>query len=654
MSEGSRGWHMTQCSVCGREGPATARFCDQCGTNLVGACPRCQRATRPEMKFCDGCGLSLSGALPPAVGAPIETLLLPGSHRPEKRPEPSGLRILSWLIGGCLGLLAVFLLVAGVVDITRLGVNPSNRYSVVFGLEVLLAALLVANVLRVRSRVPFLGSSKVGLVVVGWAIFGLQAVMVLRPLVPPPSWTNTAASPSALAPAPSATTYAQSSLGAPSTAAPTTQTPLSATPTSAPSTSTPVPATPTPVPEETLRTAQAALDAQDFAGALAHLKTLPPSELSSARSEDALYRAYMGLAKKELAEGRPTESHVWFERALGIRPSDAAALDGRKQALITRNWSLMEANWSQNRKSAIAAVEEILTRDPDYRGGEAKEKLYALLISEADSVLQSSNDFAANKLAAVKLLRRARELRPDGPEMIQRSRDHNFCVMHLDESGSVTLYSLPTLTTDNVGKPLPHPGSAASKVVATISCLDLEIVGAPPDSSTAPGVIAPYRPRGFWYFVKSLSDPSKEGWTASGYRMKTLNTTAIVPLAPDALPDLVVVSAPVYGEGSRCTRKGETYEQRWAISVRNNGPGTGPSGFFILIKPPDREESRRRYDLTRGMEPGEEIGLEIRDGSEFDVPDRSELVLDPDNQIKEANKANNRLRVGPGPLFTCV
>ncbi|MEI7646194.1 MAG: FHA domain-containing protein [Chloroflexales bacterium] len=88
---------MPFCPQCGVDNPAEARFCDQCGSQLIAVtatpsaaprpapvpatgatisagpsvCPQCGTAVIPGEAFCDTCGASLlSGPVAPAVAAP--------------------------------------------------------------------------------------------------------------------------------------------------------------------------------------------------------------------------------------------------------------------------------------------------------------------------------------------------------------------------------------------------------------------------------------------------------------------------------------------------------------------------------------------------------------------------------------------------------
>src|SRR3954453_7187674 len=66
------------CPSCGRENPADANFCGQCGTRLITErpCPSCGRPNPPDLRFCRSCGGPLdevaetpgNGGVPPPLG----------------------------------------------------------------------------------------------------------------------------------------------------------------------------------------------------------------------------------------------------------------------------------------------------------------------------------------------------------------------------------------------------------------------------------------------------------------------------------------------------------------------------------------------------------------------------------------------------------
>src|SRR5215471_5923553 len=55
-----------RCATCGADNPEGLKFCEECGTKLVRACPHCGQQVRPTAKFCGECGGSL--AAPPQTG----------------------------------------------------------------------------------------------------------------------------------------------------------------------------------------------------------------------------------------------------------------------------------------------------------------------------------------------------------------------------------------------------------------------------------------------------------------------------------------------------------------------------------------------------------------------------------------------------------
>jgi class 3 adenylate cyclase/predicted ATPase len=58
-----------RCPQCAQENPATARFCNGCGSRLETVCGGCGQANPPSSRFCNGCGQPLGGA-PAAPRAP--------------------------------------------------------------------------------------------------------------------------------------------------------------------------------------------------------------------------------------------------------------------------------------------------------------------------------------------------------------------------------------------------------------------------------------------------------------------------------------------------------------------------------------------------------------------------------------------------------
>src|SRR5712691_7554004 len=68
------------CPQCHRPTPADAKFCPECGVNLITACPACGVENAPGSKFCKECGQPLGRLAPsPPVSTPSPT---PQSYTP--------------------------------------------------------------------------------------------------------------------------------------------------------------------------------------------------------------------------------------------------------------------------------------------------------------------------------------------------------------------------------------------------------------------------------------------------------------------------------------------------------------------------------------------------------------------------------------------
>ena len=69
------------CPACGRQAPADARFCAECGEPLVERCPECRSALPPDARFCPQCGTALRPLEP---SPPVER---PAPAEPPARDE---------------------------------------------------------------------------------------------------------------------------------------------------------------------------------------------------------------------------------------------------------------------------------------------------------------------------------------------------------------------------------------------------------------------------------------------------------------------------------------------------------------------------------------------------------------------------------------
>ena len=65
-----------QCSNCGTENGADAKFCGGCGRVLARACPACGKANAPGMRFCTECGSALDADLDEQALGGVEERLL--------------------------------------------------------------------------------------------------------------------------------------------------------------------------------------------------------------------------------------------------------------------------------------------------------------------------------------------------------------------------------------------------------------------------------------------------------------------------------------------------------------------------------------------------------------------------------------------------
>jgi serine/threonine protein kinase len=176
-----------------------------------------------------------------------------------------------------------------------------------------------------------------------------------------------------------------------------------------------VPVTPTPSFEERIEGARRILDGGNLPAALQALGDLKRSDPGAQDVDILLYAAHVRYGYSLLDSRQLDESWGEFEAALALRPRDEVAETGKRQIILVKSWDQMESAWSTNPETAIGALETILAIDLEYRDGEARQKLYSLLIAKADRYLE-----AAERADAFPILLRAQEVYPAGAEAMQR------------------------------------------------------------------------------------------------------------------------------------------------------------------------------------------------------------------------------------------
>src|SRR3954463_12271418 len=63
---------MAECGNCRGQNPASAKFCESCGSALVTSCPACGTTpSHPAARFCLNCGQALTGAPPPPAAVEV-------------------------------------------------------------------------------------------------------------------------------------------------------------------------------------------------------------------------------------------------------------------------------------------------------------------------------------------------------------------------------------------------------------------------------------------------------------------------------------------------------------------------------------------------------------------------------------------------------
>jgi len=70
-----------RCAACGRENPAAATFCNECGQPLALRCAVCGAEQPGHAKFCNECGTALAERQPPLASTPTTNNLPSGERR---------------------------------------------------------------------------------------------------------------------------------------------------------------------------------------------------------------------------------------------------------------------------------------------------------------------------------------------------------------------------------------------------------------------------------------------------------------------------------------------------------------------------------------------------------------------------------------------
>ena len=233
----------------------------------------------------------------------------------------------------------------------------------------------------------------------------------------------------------------------------------------APSTQT---ATATPSPSDGLQEARALLGEGDAGRAIEILETLKRRDGTSPELEEALYQAYLAHGQATLGRNDLDLSYAMFAEAARLKPNDPAAHDGQKQVVLAKAWARMEATWTTDPDASIAALEEIVRLDPNYR--EARPKLYAQLVGKAKHLIQ------ANRRAdALPVLQRAVEVNPNGDEARQ-------LLLSYTPTPAPTPRPQPTPTAlqdgGAVSAPVPQPSGPSARPVLSAHAIAHRMVAA--------------------------------------------------------------------------------------------------------------------------------------------------------------------------------
>jgi WD40 repeat protein/predicted Ser/Thr protein kinase len=157
--------------------------------------------------------------------------------------------------------------------------------------------------------------------------------------------------------------------------------------------------------------ARAAIQASDFTRAISLLTAVKQADPAVFGADDLLFQAYIGQGRA-LLPADPDASRAAFDEARKLRPNDADAQAGQRQATVAGLRRRAEASAGRDDDAAIAAWQELLTLAPD--DADARGKLYSLLIATADRL------FGSDAAQARDILQQATSLDPARPEARER------------------------------------------------------------------------------------------------------------------------------------------------------------------------------------------------------------------------------------------
>jgi hypothetical protein len=180
--------------------------------------------------------------------------------------------------------------------------------------------------------------------------------------------------------------------------------------------------------------------------------------------------------------------------------------------------------------------------------------------------------------------------------------------------------------------------------VGRARCEELEVIGRE-DSKFTP----------YWFNVRSTGTPQLEGWVFANVSLvaesseleavESLPVSTPSPSHPDGTPDLLFGSVEERSLlGERCDPRFpfETVSGILTVAVENAGGATSPSVFDIEI---GDEQELETVQLSRGIEPGEQLLLY--------PPGGTNLAIDPNDEIDEADDENNSVHVQTPREYVC-